>query len=289
MSEEEEEVGIIIEDGQRRELFSVAEANDAEHVRIRFSLDSKPQNVLNNINNKQVKFGKLKDDKVYKLPKSQVLIPNQKIHRQNAVVLSKAIYAEHPIDMLKDQSTSHTIGTVCDITKYSPQKVILAVGEVDNTNVLYVAYRGTDSRGDFMADINIRLKEKDNMPGAKFHAGFEERSNTVPVEYILMCAEKEDCQTIVTCGHSLGGAVSSIIALDLMKNTSKQVYNITFGAPFFGNETARKACGAFKKLIVHYVDCKDIVPGLLSLEHTTSILMKEKIQVQGEHESPDKT
>ena len=166
---------------------------------------------------------------------------------------------------------------------------MLAVGIVDQENVLYVGFKGTESKDDIMADINIKLKKKKTLPGGKFHSGFLERSDTVPIEYILECAENYECQTIVTCGHSLGGAVSSIMALNMMRNSDGQVqvYNITFGAPFFGNEAARKMCRdeKFEQNIVHYVDYQDIVPGLLSLEHTASILKKQRFQGTGKYEN----
>ena len=77
---------------------------------------------------------------------------------------------------------NHTIRNIIGITKFSAQKVLVAIGETAEENdtqrskVLYVAYRGTSTREDFMADIDIKLKEKHFM---KFHSGFEERSNVI--------------------------------------------------------------------------------------------------------------
>ena len=52
---------------------------------------------------------------------------------------------------------------------------------------------------------------------------------------------------------------------------------------FFGNEAVRKMCKNYKleQNILHYVDYKDIVPGLLSLDHTTKILKSRGLQVTG--------
>ena len=82
----------------------------------------------------------------------------------------------------------------------------------------------------------------------------------------------------MTCGHSLGGAVSSIAAIDLMQRLDTAsditVKNITFGAPFFANEIVRKICNAemFDRNMLHYVGHQDIVPGLLSLSHTVQVV-----------------
>ena len=125
-------------------------------------------------------------------------------------------------------------------------------------------------------------------PGGKFHSGFHKRSKTtVAVRHILDCAEKADCETIITCGHSLGGAVSSVTTINLLlalePNSSTAVHNITFGAPFFTNERVRKACqqqrpgtsrGTIDQNMLHYVSHKDIVPGLLSLGHTAQVIKK---------------
>ena len=279
---DEDEDGIIIQEGQHEEEFSVRDANNAEKVQQRFMLDSKPQFVLFGKKGKEVRFGDLKDAGTYRLPKSQILIPHQKIHRQNAVILSQAVYDSHPLSKLNENIDAHTVKTICDITKYSDQKAMLAVGEVDGSNVLYVAYRGSKSRSDFMADFDFKLRTKKGLPGGKYHAGFAERSETIKVDYILNCAQKKNCQTIVTCGHSLGGAVSSIVALNLMIKTVKDVYNITFGAPLFANETVKKSCAESERRMVQYLNCEDIVPGLLSLEHTISWLKKTDIHLPGD-------
>ena len=132
-----------------------------------------------------------------------------------------------------------------------------------------------------MADMDINLRTKDAIPGGRFHSGFDKRSSVLPMQHIISCARQEGCKTIIACGHSLGGAVSSISAIDLMlhlgKNTALVVYNITFGSPFFANETVRKMCQQerFDHHMIHYVGHKDIVPGILSLGHTIAELERK--------------
>ena len=155
---------------------------------------------------------------------------------------------------------------------------MLAVGRVAAANTLYVAFRGTASWDDAVADADIHPDEKPAIPGGKVHSGFNKRSAFVPLKQILHCAEKEDCQTIITCGHSLGGAVSSIAAIDLVihlgKNPDNRVFNITFGSPFFGNKSVRKTCKEeqYEQNLLHYVGHQDVVPGILLLGHTISLL-----------------
>ena len=85
----------------------------------------------------------------------------------------------------------------------------------------------------------------------------------------------------------MGGAVSSISFIDLMlylgKDTDLAVYNITFGSPFFANETVRKKCNdeRFDQRMIHYVGHKDIVPGVLSLGHMVVELQRRLNEVTG--------
>ena len=277
MSDDEEEV--YIQQEKEEETFSLADANCAKKVQERFGLPHEPACVFTKAK-KRVNFGKLKGGMTYKLEEEEK-IPDTKDHTQNAMILSNAIYKDDPAAYLSSSSNNHTIHTVAAISQHSPQKVMLAVGDVGGERTLYVAFRGTASWKDAVADLDIKLRTKDAIPGGKFHSGFDKRSRALPMQHIEFCARKEECKTIVTCGHSLGGAVSSISAVDLMlhlgKSTDLAVYNITFGSPFFANETVRKKClqERFVHRMIHYVGHKDIVPGILSLGHTIAELERK--------------
>jgi len=273
MSNDEEDDVIYIMEGQSEKTFSVREANNPAIVRQRFQLEDEPQHVLTKMG-KEINFGKLKNGMTYKLHMLPTFFEGQKIHQKNAAALSASIYKEHPETYLQNQSQCHTIRKICDITKYSQQKIMFAVGEVEKKNVLYVTFRGSHSWDDFLADFDMKLEE---VNAGKVHAGFLKRSKTVPIEYIMECAEAKNCQSIVTCGHSLGGAVSAIVGLDLMKNYEIPVYCITFGVPLFANSTFAEQIREYEDHIINHVKCTDIVPGLLSLENTSAALKNKKI------------
>ena len=282
MSDDEAEVYIL--QGKEEETFSLPDANCAKKVQERFGLPHEPACVFTKGKaKKRVNFGKLKHGMTYKLEEEEK-IPDTKDHTQNAMILSNAIYKNDPTTYLSSSSNNHTIHTVAAISQHSPQKVMLAVGDVGDVGekrTLYVAFRGTASWEDAVADVDIKLRTKDAIPGGKFHSGFDKRSSVLQMQHIAFCARKEECETIVTCGHSLGGAVSSISAIDLMlhlgKSTDLAVYNITFGSPFFANDTVRKKCQQerFEHRMIHYVGHKDIVPGILSLGHTIAELERK--------------
>ena len=284
MDKSETEVCIV--KGEEQETFSVDEANNAEEVQARFALSNEPACVFKVKRGKKerVAFGSLEDEKTYHLEDDDK-IRNQKVHTQNAACISTAAYKDDPTAYISASSTSHTITTVCAISSNSPQGVVLAVGRVGDRNTLYVSFRGTATWDDVIADAEIAPKSKDAIPGGKFHAGFDKRADTVPVKQILHVAVHEKCETIVTCGHSLGGAVSAITYVNLMihqsdvKNCLGQdanVFNITFGSPFFANKTVRDVCKRerFDQRMLHYVGHQDVVPGILSLGHTIAQLKK---------------
>ena len=271
-SEDEDEAEVIIKYGDITETIPLSDANNGKKVKDRFGLDHEPAFVLTK-KNKRVNFGSLKPGISYNLEDSDK-IPGQKVHTQNAVVISNAVYKPDPTAYLTESSPNHTISTVCAVSKYSAQGVMLAVGKVKETNTLYVAFRGTATWKDAVTDADIHLKEKPSILGGKVHSGFDKRAATVPLEQILHCAREENCQTIITCGHSLGGAVSSLTAIDLMirlgPDPETTVFNITFGSPFFANETVRQTCKReqYERNMLHYVGHQDVVPGILSMGHT---------------------
>ena len=278
-SESDEDIEVFIEKSGVKETFSLADSNDALKVKRRFNLDHEPACVFFGKKNRRVNFGSLEAHKTYKL-EDEDKFPNQRLHSQNACILSNAVYKDNPMEYLSASSTTHTIHTVCAISENSDQDVMVAVGKVErsNTNVLYVAFRGTSTWKDVVANADIQLKSKDTIPGGKVHSGFDKRASVLPMKQILHCARKENCLLIVTCGHSMGGAVSAISAIDLMlhldQDSDMTVHNITFGTPFFANKTVKQTCTEkkFEQNMLHYIGHKDVVPGILSLGHTISQL-----------------
>ena len=273
------EPDVYIEKGEERQTFPSAEANNAKTVQRYFSLDHEPACVFSAKTGKRVNFGGLRGGFTYKLEEGKT-IPDQDRHTQNALMMANAVYQEDPAKYLSSSSQYHTINSVCAVSSYSTQGVMLAVGKVNDENVLYTAFRGTKTWDDAMADADIEQSHRDDIPGGTFHSGFERNSKVLPLKQMLYCAEQNDCQTIVLCGHSLGGAVSAISAIQLMMHfrgdSATSIFNITFGAPFFANEAVRLFCHRerFDQQMLHYSGHHDIVPGILSLGHTLSELKK---------------
>ena len=178
-SEESEEVDTIcIEDGERKEDFSVEDANNPEKVKAKFGLDYEPACVFKgNTASKRIAFGNLSSSGTYKLS-GACKIPDQNQHVQNAVMMSNAIYQPDPSKYVQTTSANHTIHTIHGVSKFSQQGVMVVEGVVNNKRTLYVTSRGTTTWEDAMADANNAMKTKDTIPGGKFHSGFNTRARS---------------------------------------------------------------------------------------------------------------
>ena len=78
---------------------------------------------------------------------------------------------------------------------------------------------------------------------------------------------------IILCGHSLGGAVASIVAIRLQVERARyklegSVKCVTFGAPFFGDAELQRSIDC--KNIHHFVCNNDPVPKLLAYTQSVS-------------------
>ena len=89
----------------------------------------------------------------------------------------------------------------------------------------------------------------------------------------------------MVCGHSLGGAISSIVTTEILMERQKrsqelftgEVINVTFGSPLFGDDTARRFLEekGFSEHMYHIVAENDPVPSLLSFAQSISAVKNQ--------------
>jgi len=82
--------------------------------------------------------------------------------------------------------------------------------------VAYLVFRGTDSKRDFLSDLDIRRQNIGKEEGVLVHRGFLEQFTSVEPEiesFMRMHADAFD--EIICCGHSMGGALATIAAVYL--------------------------------------------------------------------------
>jgi hypothetical protein len=133
-----------------------------------------------------------------------------------------------------------------------------------------VACRGSSDISDALVDLRFLHRTMSLTPGAA-HAGFLDRAKTIPLEYFRRLLVRGE--NVVLAGHSLGGAVASLLALRLLEATGRwchaQLQCYTFGCPFFADSRlARYINKHYQQHFVHVVSQNDIVPKVMPLAYT---------------------
>ena len=200
---------------------------------------------------------------------------------QNALFCSNAAYQYKPIHYLNAKKVYHSIERlIAANVKYGDQVLCIFLGSEhrrQKEKTLIVAFRGTTTKKDIETDSKIGLKAHQSFVG-KVHSGFLERMEKVPVGEIIDLAISHKAHQILTCGHSLGGAVSSLVHVELITYlhrkanlviSPKNVLNITFGAPMLGNHEFAEFVSKrnYAENMFHFASAWDIVPSMLSIGH----------------------
>lgn len=136
-----------------------------------------------------------------------------------------------------------------------------------------VACRGTADLSDLIQDLKIIPKwVRGGRGGAAAHMGFVERAESVDLEPFLRLLARGE--KVVFTGHSLGGAVSALLALRVLEAAEShnicthlgQVQCITFGSPLFASpELANCINEKWYDRFCHVVSKRDLVPRIVPL------------------------
>ena len=142
---------------------------------------------------------------------------------------------------------------------------------------------------DWLVNLNVKLNDftlesvansgsQDFSP--KVHTGFHERAKewiNDPNKQIMNKIKEWKPKRIVTTGHSLGAATSSIAHILLVLSQDEEMKNVefqnmAFASPLFGNLDLKKAILSHPDLrlrnMYHFVNCDDIVPAVTIIEET---------------------
>ncbi|GAW06407.1 alpha beta-hydrolase [Lentinula edodes] len=147
---------------------------------------------------------------------------------------------------------------------------------------LVVALRGSASVADVLLDTQVQLVPLVS-PGVSIphdvqvHAGFLTAWNSVGVQVLAILAEQlvlhGDIKTIVTSGHSLGGALATLSAISANQRFPQcRVITYSYGAPRTGNkafaEFVNKSLGENAFRVVHTHDgVPTMIPQSLGYHH----------------------
>ena len=104
----------------------------------------------------------------------------------------------------------------------------------------YVVFRGSESRTDWVMNIMFRFMFEEILPesDARAHSGFVYQWHGVRDEITKLLEDHELRKPLVVCGHSLGGAVATVAALELRAMGYTCVL-VTYGSPRALNWTAQ--------------------------------------------------
>jgi triacylglycerol lipase len=136
---------------------------------------------------------------------------------------------------------------------------------IESDDTIVIAFRGTTSTADTISDLIAQ-----QMPypwisnGGSTHRGFTEIYSTARMQIIDILSKCDSSKKLIITGHSLGGALATLCALDLAYNTKFAppiVY--TYGAPRVGDPTFAAAYNqkiAFNHRVVIESDLIPLIP-----------------------------
>lgn len=136
-------------------------------------------------------------------------------------------------------------------------------------NALYIVFRGSEKkRTDWMTNFNFAQEqvypyEGESKSHARMHRGFVSAYFSVR-ESIHAYIKTHTTPRIIVTGHSLGGALATLCAVDLQYNFPKQIHIeiYTFGAPRVGNAGFQESFNERVPRSYRIIYGMDIVPAL---------------------------
>ncbi|MFZ9518940.1 MAG: alpha/beta fold hydrolase [Silvanigrellaceae bacterium] len=137
----------------------------------------------------------------------------------------------------------------------------------EHDQFVLLVYRGTQEPSDLITDVDVRLERAPSTwatPG-RVHGGFFSAAQSVrdySLEAALLAESKR--KPLILAGHSLGGAVAFLSAVDL-ERSGKKIHSIwTFGAPKIGEHTftdaARKLLANRLQVVIQPNDPIPLLP-----------------------------
>lgn len=125
---------------------------------------------------------------------------------------------------------------------------------LETKDIVYITFRGTQSKRNVKTDLNIRHVQFLDIPNSKVHAGFY--NIATKSKQVLASLFNKNKKLIIT-GHSLGGGVGLLLGA-LLYYDNKNVEVFSYGAPPVGNNEFVDSI----KNLNHYrhIHNKDIIP-----------------------------
>lgn len=156
--------------------------------------------------------------------------------------------------------------TLSNSVRYSFSNLLMGYGlcATDNSHGLIVL-RGTVSLNEWLNNMNYQLVPfnfADEQHG-RVHNGFRDIYKGIRGAFYKLFQEFDDDMPVYLVGHSLGGAVSQLAALDLClrhPERAEQLQVYAFASPRAGNSTFAEAYNQYVQTSYRIVNMCDVVP-----------------------------
>ncbi|WP_127584443.1 lipase family protein [Paenibacillus koleovorans] len=135
---------------------------------------------------------------------------------------------------------------------------------LESASEIIVAFRGTSSQSDWMSNAMARqVKYKYAKDAGWTHHGFTEIYSSARKNVLAALAKLSDSKRLFITGHSLGGALATLCALDVASNTKFRTPVVyTYGSPRVGNQTFADAFNKRVSVGHRIANQYDVVPHL---------------------------
>lgn len=152
--------------------------------------------------------------------KSSTEVPSPWETFTNAAVLSQLAYEPNPVEAFENHrdryKTNLVLVKVINPQSLVEQRIVMGIAQQSGTNVLtiYFAIRGFDNIVRFITKFTSQPSLDDL--DLHVHRGFYEEAKSIPDE--IICAYLKHYPCVIT-GHSLGGAISTLVGIRILRNS----------------------------------------------------------------------
>lgn len=128
---------------------------------------------------------------------------------------------------------------------------------------IYVVFRGSMTITNWLDDFETLMTSYPLCPQCSVHAGFYYSAQMVKndvIAWIQDLQKQNPSYDVIVTGHSLGGALATLTAVNLHVNDIMNVRHISFGSPRVGNAAASAYISNLLPDVSRTTHYKDIVP-----------------------------
>jgi len=113
------------------------------------------------------------------------------------------------------------------------------IGYTSSQQTIYVSFRGSESIKNWLDNLDAILTDYPNCGNCEVHRGFyeaEQDSINNVVQQVKSLKNQFPSYSVIVTGHSLGAALATLTALDLVHQGVSSVRMFNFGSPRIGND-----------------------------------------------------